>query len=168
MVNGSCCLKIFSKSNYRGMFEVLPPGGHCGYNISKIRSFRFDQCENQYSSTTTPSTTTLSSTLSTTLDGPLLYSCTKDAVFFNESKIKRFVNVENLKNLKRIIIICLYRIMSNRRMYRKNVSRISVLGTCCLKIFEKARFRGQPQMLQPGFRGSHELSSIKSFRFEEC
>ena len=64
MVNGSCCLKIFSKSNYRGMFEVLTPGGHCGYNISKIRSFRFDECENQYSSTTTPSTTT--TTLTTT------------------------------------------------------------------------------------------------------
>ena len=62
MVNGSCCLKIFSKSNYRGTFEVLLPGGHCGYNISKIRSFRFDECENQYSSTTTPSTTTLSTT----------------------------------------------------------------------------------------------------------
>ena len=64
IVNGSCCLKIFSKSNYRGMFEVLTPGGHCGYNISKIRSFRFDECENQYSSTTTPSTTT--TTLTTT------------------------------------------------------------------------------------------------------
>ena len=147
MVNGSCCLKIFSKSNYRGMFEVLLPGSDGGYKITKIRSFRFLECENQYFTSTTLSTTTLTTTTtkSTTLDHPSLYTCTKDAEFFNESKI-----------------------MSNRKRYRKKIVRISVFGTCCLRIFQKSHFRGRHQKLQPGFNGSHELSSIKSLRFEEC
>ena len=58
--------------------------------------------------------------------------------------------------------------MSNRKIYRKRVTRVSVLGSCCLMIFQKARFRGEHQILQPGFSGFHELSSIRSLRFEDC
>ena len=66
MITGTCCLKIFSKSNYRGLFELLIPGGNGGYNIAKIRSFIFVECENQNSTSTTSSTTILTSTTTST------------------------------------------------------------------------------------------------------
>ena len=100
MVDGTCCLKIFSKSNYHGVFEVLLPGSYGGYNIPRIRSFRFLECENQYFTSTTPATTTSSTTLSTTT-AKSSTSCTKEVEFFNTLKTRRFVNIENLKNKKR-------------------------------------------------------------------
>ena len=44
-VDGTCCLKIFTKSRHRGPWEILPVGHNSGYDISRIRSFRFFECE---------------------------------------------------------------------------------------------------------------------------
>ena len=44
-VNGDCCLKIYSLKNFRGFAEVLLVGHDSGFELSKVKSYKFVKCE---------------------------------------------------------------------------------------------------------------------------
>ena len=50
----------------------------------------------------------------------------------------------------------------------QNITFIKIDGTCCLKIFELRRFRGDHQILEIGFENAPTLSQIHSMRHGEC
>ena len=43
-VDGDCCLKIYSKTGFRGFSEVLLVGHNSGFELSKVKSFKFIEC----------------------------------------------------------------------------------------------------------------------------
>ena len=59
--------------------------------------------------------------------------------------------------------------MGIRRLINgKSRSGVKVVGTCCVKIFEKRRYRGQIQKLPVGFDEVTDFSHIKSIKFGVC
>ena len=48
------------------------------------------------------------------------------------------------------------------------VNRVEVKGTCCVKIFERSRFRGKSQMLNVGFDDAPNFRKIGSVMFRVC
>ena len=57
---------------------------------------------------------------------------------------------------------------SNKYKFKHPVQNIRVDGTCCLKIYEKYRFRGDSEILYPGHNGGYDLWKIGSYRFFNC
>ena len=45
-VSGNCCVKIHSKSSYRGNNEILTAGFNGVPNLTTVRSFKIDDCHN--------------------------------------------------------------------------------------------------------------------------
>ena len=44
-VDGTCCLKIYEEIRFRGAHEVLNVGHNNEYEISKVKSFKFIECQ---------------------------------------------------------------------------------------------------------------------------
>ena len=52
--------------------------------------------------------------------------------------------------------------------FAKNVNRIRIDGTCCIKIYKSKRYRGENQFLGRGFDNIPNFSTIRSFKYGFC
>ena len=48
------------------------------------------------------------------------------------------------------------------------VKKIKVIGTCCLKIYEKETYQGISQSIPVGFEGAPNFPNIRSIKFGHC
>ena len=48
------------------------------------------------------------------------------------------------------------------------VKSLKVIGTCCLKIYEKEKYQGISQSIPVGFEGAPNFPNIRSIKFGHC
>ena len=52
--------------------------------------------------------------------------------------------------------------------FAKNVNRLGIDGTCCVKIYKRKRYRGESQFLELGFDNVPNFSTIRSIKYGFC